>query len=77
MKNDKYILAKKDFDEMIKNASKEDILKVAKSPYGLTAAKWAGRYIKPKDDQKTYNQIYDIFFGYFDKFNKKLKEKAV
>jgi hypothetical protein len=66
MTNDKLFLeAKKDFETIIKNSTKEDIEK-AKTAFGISAAKFAMRYADPKEDKELYCKIYNIYFDYFN-----------
>jgi len=66
MKNDKLFLeAKKDFEMLIKNSTKEDIEK-AKPAFGISAAKFAMRYANPEEDKELYYKIYNIYFDYFN-----------
>lgn len=75
MKKDKRIIqAQKDFDDMIKNSSKEEIEKARSSCYGIAACKFAlqyvprKKYIEPKltEEHKIYKKIYNIYFNYFE-----------
>ena len=52
-----------DFDNVVKNASQEDLLKILPG-YGVSAARFANRYGKPGTDD--YKSAYNTFFKYFE-----------
>jgi hypothetical protein len=63
--NDKYILAKSEFNKAINKISKKELLKY-KDGCGISAWKFAIKYIKPEQDQNIYNKIYNIYYDYFN-----------
>ena len=60
-----YEKALSDFNFMIETATKKQLEK-AKIGFGISASFFASRYIKPRDNQKLYNDIYNIFYNYFN-----------
>jgi len=58
--------AKNDFERAIKNATEEEIALVKNSCFGILAMKFAMKYVNPKDSQKLYTRIYNIYFDYFN-----------
>ena len=63
--NGLYKKALSDFSAMVETATSKQLEK-AKIGFGISASFFASRYIKPKDNQKLYNDIYNIFYDYFN-----------
>lgn len=61
-----YNKAKKDFEAAIHNSSKKEI-EDAIPGYGLSASRFAMKYVNPVKNPILYKKIYNIYYNYFSK----------
>ncbi len=57
--------AKSDFVQALASTSKKDI-EEARAGFAISAMRFTRRYIEPTQNQALYNNIYNLFYNYFD-----------
>lgn len=65
--------AKNDFEKAIKGKTKHE-LKEYLPGFGIKAMRFAIKYIHPDENKELYDKIYNIYFNFFYKLDKELKQ---
>ena len=56
--------ARLDLEAILENSTIQQ-LEEAKIGFGLSAAKFACRYVNPLKDQETYREVYNLYYDVF------------